>query len=137
MEPTLQVGNHYWVNRLVYRFRDPLRGEIIVFRNPVDGEKGFIKRVIGIPGDEIELRDKKVHVNGKLLEEPYTVYKRPGERLAGDNLGPLKVPEANLFVLGDDRDESEDSTTWKDPKTGARIYYVPFQNIKGKLIQIP
>lgn len=137
MEPTLAVGNHYWVNRAVYRWRDPQRGEIIVFKSPVDDEKGLIKRVIGVPGDAVELRDKKVYLNGKLLEEPYAVYKRAGERLAGDNLGPLQVPERNLFVLGDDRDESEDSTTWKDPRTGQSIFYVPFKNIKGKLIQIP
>ena len=137
MEPTLPVGNHYWVNRIVYRLRDPQRGEVIVFRSPVDGEKGLIKRVIGIPGDEIQLKDKKVYLSEKMLEEPYAVYKRAGERLAGDNLGPLQVPEGNLFVLGDDRDESEDSTTWKDPKSGQRIFFVPFKNIKGKLIQIP
>ena len=137
MEPTLAVGNHYWVNRMVYRVRDPQRGEIIVFKSPVDGEKGLIKRVIAIPDDEIELKEKKVYLNRMPLEEPYVVYKRAGERLVGDNLGPLKVPGANLFVLGDDRDESEDSTSWKNPATGERIYYVPFKNIKGKLIQIP
>jgi signal peptidase I len=137
MEPTLAVGTHFWVNRLLYRFRDPERGEIIVFKSPVDGEKGLVKRVIGIPGDQIELKEKKVYVNEKLLEEPYTIYKRAGERLVGDNLGPIKVPDSSLFVLGDDRDESEDSTTWKKPKTDERIYFVPYANIKGKLIQIP
>jgi signal peptidase I len=137
MEPTLEVGTHYWVNRMLYRFRPPQRGEIIVFKSPVDDEKGLIKRVIGIPGDVIELKDKKVYLNDKRLEEPYTIYKRAGEHLDGDNLGPLKIPEENLFVLGDDRDESEDSTSWKNPKTGERIYYVPYANIKGKLIQIP
>jgi signal peptidase I len=137
MEPTLEVGSHYWVNRMSYRFRTPERGEIIVFRSPVDSEKGLIKRVIAIPGDEIELKDKKVYLNEKPLEEPYAIYKRATEHLVGDNLGPLKVPEENLFVLGDDRDESEDSTTWTNPKTHERIYFVPFRNIKGKLIQIP
>jgi signal peptidase I len=137
MEPTLEVGTHYLVNRWIYRFRSPEHGDIIVFRSPVDEKIGFIKRVIAVAGDEIELREKKVYLNGKLLEEPYTIYKRAGEHLMGDNLGPFKVPESSFFVLGDDRDESDDSTTWKDPKTGKRIYYLPAQNIKGKLIQVP
>jgi signal peptidase I len=136
MEPTLAVGDHYVVNRLTYRFRDPDRGDIIVFRSPVDGETGFIKRVIAVGGDTVELRDKHVILNGKPLEEPYTEYKRAKETLDGDNLGPLQVPEGSVFVLGDDRDESFDSTTWKDPKTGTHIYFLPNTHIKGKLIQI-
>ncbi len=76
-------------------------------------------------------------LNGKPLEEPYTEYKRAQETLAGDNLGPLKVPDDGLFVLGDNRDESFDSTSWKDPKTGSPIYFLPIKNLKGRLIQIP
>src|ERR1041384_7631905 len=76
MEPTLPVGTHYLVNRLVYRFASPERGDIVVFRSPVDEETGYIKRVIAIPGDEIELKEKKVYLNGKMLEEPYAVFKR-------------------------------------------------------------
>jgi len=137
MEPTLEVGSHYLVNRCVYRFHGPDRGDIIVFRSPIDGDTGFIKRVIAVGGDTVELRDKRVILNGKPLEEPYTIYKRAKEHLAGDNLGPLKVPEDGIFVLGDNRDESFDSTTWKEPKTGEPVYFLPRENIKGKLIQIP
>ena len=137
MEPTLDVGNHYWVNRWIYRLNKPERGDIIVFRSPVDGDTGYIKRVIATSGDTVELRDKRVILNGKPLEEPYTEYKRAKEHLVGDNLGPLQVPDNSVFVLGDDRDESFDSTTWIDPKTGQHIYFLPIQNIKGKLIQIP
>ena len=98
MEPTLDVGMHFLVNRLVYRFHAPERGDIIVFTSPVDEETGFIKRVIAIPGDSVELRDKKVILNGKPMEEPYTIYKRAKEALAGDNLGPLTVPDGvSLF----------------------------------------
>jgi signal peptidase I len=136
MQPTLEVGTHYLVNRWIYRFKAPERGEIIVFTNPVDGEKGFIKRVIAVPGDDVQLKDKKVYLNGSLLEEPFTMHTRAQERLVGDNLGPLKVPADSFFVLGDDRDESYDSTAWKDPKTGAPIYFLPVKNIKGRLIQI-
>lgn len=137
MEPTLYLGTHYLVNRMVYRIRDPLRGDIVVFRSPVDRKTGTIKRVIAIPGDEVQLRNKKVILNGKLLDEPYAIHKRSSERLQGDNLGPLKVPEGSVFVLGDNRDESFDSSVWKDPNTGSPIYFLPFQSIKGRLIQIP
>ena len=137
MEPTLHVDTHFWVNRWIYRLHSPERGDIVDFRSPVDGERGLIKRVIAVPGDDIELRDKKVYLNGKILEEPYAMYKRANELLAGDNLGPLKVPGNSVFVLGDNRDESYDSTTWKDAKTGKPIYYLPVKNIKGRLIQIP
>ena len=137
MEPTLAVGNHYFVNRWVYYLHSPARGDIIVFKSPVDQETGFIKRVIAVAGDSIELREKHVILNGKALEEPYTIYKRAKELLDGDNLGPLQVPEGDVFALGDNRDESFDSTTWKDPKTKEHIYYLPLRNIKGRLIQIP
>jgi signal peptidase I len=137
MEPTLVVGEHYLVNRMSYRVHGPDRGDIIVFRSPVDEQTGYIKRVIAVTGDSIEMREKHVILNGKPLEEPYTVYKRANEALAGDNLGPLQVPVGTVFVLGDDRDESFDSTTWKDPKTGEPIYFLPITHIKGKLIQCP
>jgi signal peptidase I len=136
MEPTLPVGTHYLVNRWIYRIHEPKRGEIIVFRSPVDHETGFIKRVIAVPGDIIELRDKRVWLNEKPLEESYTVYKRASERLVGDNIGPMTVPAAHVFVLGDNRDESMDSTTWKDPKTEKPIYFLPLEDIKGRLIQL-
>lgn len=135
MEPTLPVGQHYLVNRWIYRLGSPQRGDIIVFTSPVDEQTGFIKRVIGVPGDHIELRDKKVILNDKPLEEPYAVYKRAAEHLAGDNLGPLTVPENDYFVLGDNRDESFDSTTWRDAKTGDPIYFLPAGHIKGRLVQ--
>jgi signal peptidase I len=137
MEPTLDVGAHFVVNRWIYRVHSPERGDIIVFTSPVDGQTGFIKRIIAIPGDDVALRDKKVYLNGKLVEEPYTIYKRAKEDLDGDNLGPLHVPQDAYFVLGDNRDESFDSTTWKDPKTGEHMYFLPMKNIKGRLIQVP
>src|SRR5882762_293263 len=86
MEPTLAVGDHYLVNRLIYRFHGPDRGDIIVFRSPVDEQTGFIKRVIAVSGDSIEIHEKHVILNGKPLEEPYTEYKRAKETLEGDNL---------------------------------------------------
>lgn len=136
MEPTLFVGTHYWVNRLAYRFHGPRRGDIVVFASPLDNKTGLIKRVIGLPGDEVEIRDKRVFLNGARLEEPYAVYKRAAERLEGDNLGPLKIPDGAVFVLGDNRDESSDSSVWKQAGTGQPVHFLPLKNIKGKLIQL-
>ena len=134
MEPTLPVGTHYFVNRMAYHLHSPLRGDIIVFKSPVDAEKGLIKRVIAVGGDRVERRSKQVFLNGTALSEPYAVYKRAAERLAGDNIPPVTVPADNVFVLGDNRDESEDSSVWKDPRTGEHIYCVRGQDIEGRLI---
>lgn len=135
MEPTLPVGTHFLVNLRAYRSHAPERGDIIVFKSPVDHTTGYIKRVIAIQGDTIELRDKRVYLNEKPLEEPYAIYKRATERLSGDNLGPVKVPADSIFVLGDNRDESYDSTTWKDAQTGQPMYFLPLSHVKGRLIQ--
>jgi signal peptidase I len=134
MEPTLPVGGHYLVNKLAFHLGAPKRGEIIVFRSPVDQQKGMVKRVIAVPGDTIELRDKQVLLNGAPLSEPYAVYKRRNERLVGDNIEPLKVPDNSYFVMGDNRDESDDSTEWRDPATGKPIYFVTNENLQGRLI---
>jgi signal peptidase I len=135
MEPTLFVGAHYLVNRIVYKMHPPERGDIISFRSPVDHETFFIKRVIALPGDKVELRAKKVILNGMPLDEPYAIHKRATERLDGDDIGPLEVPEGDVFVLGDNRDESFDSSVWTDPKTGAPIRFLAIKEIQGRLIQ--
>jgi signal peptidase I len=137
MSPTLFVGTKYLVNKWIYHVREPKRGEIILFRHPLDPAIGEVKRVIAVPGDTIELREKKVVLNGNPLEEPYTVYKRAKEKLAGDTLGPVTVPPKSVFVLGDNRDVSEDSSYWHDPATGQPIYFVSYGSIKGKLIEVP
>ncbi|MCE5336897.1 MAG: signal peptidase I [Desulfobacteraceae bacterium] len=129
MKPTLLVGDHILVNKFIYGIRlpivnkelihikDPKRFDIVVFQYPVDPSKDFIKRVIGLPGDTVQLRDKKVYVNDKLLEEPYAVHSDPKILPASvsprDNMGPIVVPPNNLFVMGDNRDESYDSRFWK------------------------
>jgi signal peptidase I len=135
MEPTLPVGTHYFVNRAVYHLHPPERGDIVVFKSPIDAETGLVKRVIAVGGDQIEIRAKQVILNGTPLSEPYAVYKRAQERLVGDNLPAVKVPEHAIFVLGDNRDESEDSSVWKDPKTGERIYFVQGPSIDGRLMK--
>jgi signal peptidase I len=135
MEDTLAIGDHILVNKFIYgtkipftdkrilTIRDPRRGDVVVFEYPEDPSKDFIKRVIGTPGDEIEVRNKKVYVNGKPYENPHEVHKEkdliPHEQNPRDNFGPVKVPENSYFVMGDNRDRSYDSRFWgyvKNPK---------------------
>ncbi len=128
MKQTLQIGDHILVNKFIYGvkvpylhetiipLKNPRRGDIIVFKYPVDPHKDFIKRVIGIPGDEIEIRDKKLYVNQKRVNHDYGVYTDSRILSANvrprDNFGPVTVPQHSLFVMGDNRDESFDSRFW-------------------------
>jgi signal peptidase I len=135
MEPTLYVDTHYLVLRTAYWFHEPRRGDIISFIDPVDGETPMIKRVIAIAGDRIEMREKRVVLNGQIQDEPYAIHKRANQTLVGDTIEELTVPEHSVFVLGDNRDVSEDSTVWRDTKTGKPIYFLPEGAIIGKLVQ--
>ena len=114
MLPTLQIGDHILVNKFLYYFQPVRRGDIIVFKFPQDETRDFIKRVIGLPGDTVEIRGKQVLINGAPLDEPYAVYgdwpvARFGER---EKLGPLVVPPDRMFMMGDNRDHSMDSRVW-------------------------
>lgn len=106
MVPTLQDGEFLFVNKLSYKFDDPARGDIIVFHYPPDpSRQDLIKRVIGIPGDVIVINDHQVTVNGQILSEPY-IAEDPQYH------GEWVVPKDNLFVLGDNRNDSSDSHVW-------------------------
>jgi signal peptidase I len=130
MEPTLPVGSHLFLDRLTLRLRPVRRGDIIVFRSPVGDEEDMVKRVIAVPGDAVEVRAKKVYLDGQPLDEGYMQHVRPGERLDGDDVGPLTVPPGSLFVLGDNRDESKDSAVWRD--SGSRhAYFLPGNDVRG------
>jgi signal peptidase I len=114
MLPTLQIGDHILVNKFLYYFEPIRRGDIIVFKFPQDESRDFIKRVIGLPGDTIEVRDKQVLVNGQALAEPYAAFEdgsvaRSGER---EHFGPVAIPPGKLFMMGDNRDHSMDSRYW-------------------------
>ena len=105
MAPTLQDGERLAVTSIV----EPLeRGDIVVFRYPVDESKTFVKRIVGLPGDEIGVVDGRVTVNGRLLEEPYVL----AANRSSDRLGPYKVPDGQYFVVGDNRRNSSDSRHW-------------------------
>lgn len=131
MEPTIPAGTHLFLDKITCGLRNPARGDVVVFASPAPPREDMVKRVIAVGGDTIELREKKVLLNGKELEESYVKHTRSGERLSGDDLGPLDVPKGSVFVLGDNRDESGDSSVWKDPATGERIYFVPVSSIRG------
>jgi signal peptidase I len=135
MEPTLKVGTLMILDKWSLGGRRPRRGEIISFRSPVEAAD-LVKRVIAVPGDTVELRAKKVFVNEKALEEPYAVHDRAGERLEGDDLGPLTVPAASYFVLGDNRDESKDSSVWRSA-AGERVYFMPESSLQGLVRSLP
>ena len=125
---TLLVGDHLLVNKFLYGVKLPFsdkvvipvqdieRRDVIVFEYPVDPDKDFIKRVIGLPGDTIEIRKKQVLVNGQPIKEPYVRFTDriiiPAGVQPRDNFGPVTVPEGKLFVMGDNRDQSYDSRFW-------------------------
>ena len=165
MIPNLLVGDHIFVNKYVYgiripftkyhlfKGREPKRGEMIVFIYPVDETKDFIKRVVGIPGDKIEVKKDALYVNDKLVkrtvvkdleaghwiedEDSFNIFK---EEINGysyysmyekdtylEEFGPVWIPEGMVFVMGDNRDHSHDSRSWG---------FVPEKNIKGKAMCI-
>ena len=125
MIPTLAIGDHILVNKLSYgiripflekylvEFGAPARGDVIVFIYPEDRSKDFIKRVIGVAGDNVEVRNKKVYINGKAVEDSHAHFEgydpQLGGTVNGDNYGPKVVPEGHVFVMGDNRDRSYDS----------------------------
>jgi signal peptidase I len=153
MISTLLVGDHLLVNKCYYGIRNPFnrdqiwikgkeikKEDVIVFIYPQDRGKDFIKRVIGVPGDTVQIINKKVFVNEKPINEPpgaQWVEDRifPQSIQPRDNFGPIKVPENKLFVMGDNRDQSYDSRFWgfvpiKDVKGNALIIYWSWDNEK-------
>ena len=137
MEPTLLVGDHILVSKFIYGIKAPFinrtvvpiskpkRGDVIVFIYPLDKSKDYIKRVIGLPGDQIKIIGKDIFINGKLLDAQFGVYDKDSRR--NNNFGPIIVPAHGLFVMGDNRDHSYDSRYWG---------FVPLEFVKGKAIII-
>jgi len=122
MESTLENGERLIANKLVYRFRDPERGEIVVFTPRGASDQRYIKRVIGLPGDTVYIQDSQVYVNGEPLEEDYI---KEEMREIGDS-GPFEVPDDEFFVLGDNRNHSADS------RFPGLVGYVERDKIHGK-----
>jgi len=146
MENNLLIGDHLLVNKFVFGptaspvervllpVREIRRQDIVVFKYPDEPERDFIKRVIGLPGDTLELRNKKVYINGQPLEEPYVHFLEPASNVGEvtsfdvrERYGPVKVPEGQYFVMGDNRDNSQDSRYWG---------FLPRSYIKGRALMI-
>ena len=149
MEDNLLIGDHLVVNKFIFAthadtplhalmpYRAPRRGDVVVFKFPENPRRDFIKRCIGLAGDTIEMREKRLYLNGELQDEPYVVHKDPlvYKDLPGvpprnrirDNFGPFTVPEGTIFCLGDNRDNSLDSRFWGP---------VPLTYLKGRAVLI-
>ncbi|HYS04508.1 MAG TPA: signal peptidase I [Candidatus Dormibacteraeota bacterium] len=145
MIPTLLVGDYImvnkfafaplssvpalaWVEHLLLPVRDLKRKDIVVFKYPEEPEKDYIKRVIGLPGEVLEVRSRVVYIDGKPLEEPYVIHRNPpGLNSDQDNYPPTRIPENSLFCMGDNRDNSKDSRSWG---------FVPRDYVKGRAFMI-
>jgi signal peptidase I len=118
MRDTLLVGDHVLVDKSAYRTGSPRRGDVVVFRYPPDERRHFIHRIVGMPGDTLQLRGPQVLINGKLLDEPYVRSRPPARGQTGPTACPyphgceaLVIPPDAYFVMGDDRDNSQDHAT--------------------------
>jgi signal peptidase I len=144
MEPNLLVGDHLLVNKFVFGpatgaveravlpMREVRRGDIVVFKFPEEPERDFIKRVIGLPGDTLEVRQRQVLINGEPLDEPYAHFLFPvGAEDTGFDVrsryGPVTVPDGHLFAMGDNRDNSQDSRYWG---------FLPLAYVKGRALMV-
>lgn len=124
MKPNLQIGDRILAYKFLYGLKNVKRGDIIVFKFPLNPRKDFIKRVIGLPGDIIKVENKEIYVNGKQLSEPYIVHgDKWNSGFPRDEYPPTPVPAGSLFMLGDNRDSSDDSRYWG---------FVPAQNLVGE-----
>lgn len=143
MVPTLLVGDHLLVNKFIYGVKipvirkvfipvtDPKQGDIVVFIYPKDRSKDYIKRVIGVAGDKIEIRNKDIFINDRPYKDDFGIYSDnviyPAIIQPRDNFGPVTVPAGSLFVMGDNRDESADSRFWG---------FVDLKDVEGKALII-
>jgi len=143
MLPTLQIGDHILVNKFIYGIHlpfvgtrvlpisNPQRGDIVVFVYPVDPSKDFIKRVVGLPGDRVKIRAKRVYINGEPWDDAHAYFADGAATGRADsprdNYGPVTVPDGHLFVMGDNRDRSYDSRFWG---------FVDLNEVRGKAFLI-
>ncbi|MBO4317291.1 MAG: signal peptidase I [Mailhella sp.] len=139
MLQTIQLGDFIFLNKLSYGFKLPFsgtwvykgegpeHGDIVVFKYPVDRSIDYIKRVVGVPGDVVEMRNKVFYRNGQPVKEDYVQHTKPNYIGPLDNFGPFTVPDDAYFMMGDNRDNSSDSRVWGT---------VPSKDIYGKAWRI-
>ena len=149
MEQNLLIGDHLVVNKLLFAptatslerallpVSDIKRGDVVVFKYPEEPERDFVKRVIGLPGETLEVREKRVYINGQRIEEPYVFYLEPPGQAGGphetttfdlrERYGPVVIPADSYFMMGDNRDNSQDSRYWG---------FMPRSYVKGKALMV-
>ena len=130
MIPTMQIRDRLVVNKMIYHFRAPHRGEIVLFDSPYGDDKEFVKRLIGLPGETLEIKDGQTYINDKPIFFPGVIV-----RYDWTQLGPIEIPEDKFFVMGDNRANSADSRAWgfvdRDDFIGkGMITFWPISNIK-------
>lgn len=130
MEPTLTEGDMIAANKIIYRLSEPKRGDIIVFKYPLNPDRDFVKRLIGLPGEKVQIKNSTLHINGKIIAEPYLP-----KGLKFQDFGPVTVPKDKYFMMGDNRNNSLDSRVWGEmPKENiigkASIIYWPVKRIR-------
>ena len=135
MAPTVMLGDYVVANMVAYGVRLPFvsevffgprvphRGDVVVYRFPEDPSRMFLHRVIGLPGEQLEIRDKTVLIDGRPLEETYTLFAEDAHR----GFGPERVPDGHLFILGDNRDNARDSRFWG---------FLKVEEVRGKVWRI-
>lgn len=122
MEPALQIGDRIMVNKISYHLGEPSRGDVIVFKFPMDPSRDFVKRLVATGGETVAVRDSKLFINGEQVDEGYLP---PG--LMFEDFGPMEIPPGSFFMMGDNRNSSEDSRSWG---------MMPEDNIIGKAVII-
>ncbi len=132
MEDALYEGDYIFINKLAYKFGEPENGDIVIFKSPLDPSKDYIKRIIATPGQTVEIIDKVIYIDNQ-LGKIYPTSKNVDSKILAaqlsvrDNFGPVEVPEGQYFVLGDNRDISQDSRFWG---------FVPRDNIRGRAMMV-
>jgi signal peptidase I len=130
MDPALLVGDYLLANMKIYKNEKPKRGDIVIFEFPKDPSKDFIKRVIGLEGEKVEIVGDRIYINEKEIEDPWRHFENKDKNTnmqTSENFGPVLVPKDSFFVLGDNRDNSQDSRYWG---------FVNTKKIKGKALYI-
>lgn len=130
MIPTFMIGDRIFVDKVSYRFREPERGEIIVFKYPLDEKKDFVKRLVGLPGEEVQIKDGKIVVNGEPVDNErltQNYYYNVMHSQYGEPNQVIQIPENSYFVLGDNSAHSSDSRSWG---------FVPKDNVVGRAFLI-
>jgi len=134
MIPTLLVGDHILVNKFIYQFTDPKRGDVIVFKFPLDESRDFIKRIIAVGGEDLYIKDQKIYISCRPpdaacrpIDDPWGKYEERFGVAQGESFGPVHVPPGSYFVMGDNRNNSQDSRWWG---------FVKREKIKGRAFLI-